>query len=150
MRARPYEFDTQMINKFSSCMYPNVHCRVHRISPLNSTTCRWTTPHPDAQLLWNQFQYLPIFTRRRGSEVCIVTGHGLNCRVVGIRVSVGARFFFFPRLPHRFLGTPYLTSNGYWGLHAGWSWPLTSKQCWGQEHLDLCNPSPHTSLWRCP
>jgi hypothetical protein len=44
------------------------------------------------------------------------TGYGLDDREVGVRVSVGARFFFSPRGPDRLWGPPSLISNGYWWL----------------------------------
>jgi hypothetical protein len=46
------------------------------------------------------------------------------------------------RRPNWFWGPPGFLTNGYWGQFAGaWSWPLTSKQCRGQEYVD-CTPTP--------
>jgi hypothetical protein len=39
-----------------------------------------------------------------------------NSRVVGVRVSIRARFFFFSHHPDPFWGPPSLLSNGYGGL----------------------------------
>jgi hypothetical protein len=53
---------------------------------------------------------------------------GLDDRGVGVRVPVGARFFFSPRRPDRCWGPPSLLSNGYQGLFprgktvGAWSW----------------------------
>jgi hypothetical protein len=48
------------------------------------------------------------------SVACIAIGHGLDDRVVRVRVLVGSRFFSSPRRP------PSLLSNGYqWGFPQG-------------------------------
>jgi hypothetical protein len=48
----------------------------------------------------------------RDSVVGIATGYGLDDREVGVRVPVGSRIFFFPRLSDRLWGPPNLLSNG--------------------------------------
>jgi hypothetical protein len=44
------------------------------------------------------------------------TGYGLDGQGVGVRVPVGARFFFSPRHPDRFWGPHYVLSDEYWVL----------------------------------
>jgi hypothetical protein len=70
-------------------------------------------------------------------------GYGLEDWGVGVRVSKGSRIFSSPNRADRLWGLPNLLSNGYRGLFPGckaaraWSWSLTSRQCRGQENVDL-------------
>jgi hypothetical protein len=52
----------------------------------------------------------------RDSAVGITTGYGSKDRGVGVRVSVGSKIPFLPRLPDGLWAPPKLLSNGYRGL----------------------------------
>jgi hypothetical protein len=54
----------------------------------------------------------------RDSAVSVVTGYGLDDRVVGVLVPVGSRFFSSPCHPGRFWGPLNLLSSGYRGLYS--------------------------------
>jgi hypothetical protein len=88
------------------------------------------------------------FRKSRDSSVGIATGYGLDDQRFGVRVPMGARIFTSPCRPDRLGGPPSLLSNGYRSLYprgkaAGvWNWPLTSKECWGQENVGLYIHSP--------
>jgi hypothetical protein len=94
-----------------------------------------------------------VKVRSRNSVVGISTGYGLDDQGVGIRVPVGSRIFFSPRLPDRFWGTPSFLSNRYRRLF------LQGKSGGGVKlttHLKLVarwrkyrfiRPLPHTSAW---
>jgi hypothetical protein len=87
----------------------------------------FTTPHHLSQM--NPFITLPSCSfkinfilispsvRNRDSSVGIATGCGLDGRGVGVRVPVGAEFFYIPRRPDRFWGPTCLLSNGYCGSY---------------------------------
>jgi hypothetical protein len=78
------------------------------------------------------------FIRIRDSSVGIATDYGLDFRGVGVRIPVGARFFFTSQRLDRLCDLRGLLSSGYRGKAAGaWSWPLTSNYCPGQEYVDL-------------
>jgi hypothetical protein len=51
----------------------------------------------------------------RDSAVGIVTGYGLDCRGVGVRVPVGSRILSSPRRPDQVWGPHNLRSNEYPG-----------------------------------
>jgi hypothetical protein len=52
----------------------------------------------------------------RDGLVGIAAGFGLDGQRVGVRVSVGARFFSSPHHPDQFWGPSSLLSRGYWGI----------------------------------
>jgi hypothetical protein len=60
-------------------------------------------------------QHVGYFRLFRDSAFGIATGYGLDGRVVGVRVPVGARLYSFPRRRDRFWGPPSLLLNGYLG-----------------------------------
>jgi hypothetical protein len=96
-------------------------------------------------LLWGLFRLKASKTSRGRSviERChgIATGYGVDGRGVGVRVPVGARFFFSPRRPGRFWSPNSLLSSGYGGLlprgkaEGTSACPLTSNQRRGQEYV---------------
>jgi hypothetical protein len=65
------------------------------------------------------------FYGNRDSSVDIVTGYGLGCRGIGVRVPVGIRFVSSPRRPAFY---PMGTGSSFSGGKAAvlWSCPLTS------------------------
>jgi hypothetical protein len=64
---------------------------------------------------WNLWWIL-ITKIRRDRAFGIATGYWLDARVVGVRVPVGARFFFGPYIPDQFWDPPSFISNGYMGI----------------------------------
>jgi hypothetical protein len=107
---------------------------------------------------WNFGQikpfYLYIFSyslKFWGSSVGIAAGYGLDDRVSN--PGGGWEIFSSPPRRDQLLCPLSLLSNGYWcsflwGKAAGgWSWPLTSFQCRGQECVALYL-HPNTSSWR--
>jgi hypothetical protein len=101
-----------------------------------------------------QFRNVPWDkTESWDSVVCIATGYRLDDRGVGFRVLVGPKIFSSPRHPDRLWGSPSLLSSGYRGSFPGckaagaWNWPLTSKECRGQENVDLyVHPPPNAFM----
>jgi hypothetical protein len=83
------------------------------------------------------------FLMSRDTAVRIATGYGLDGQGVGIQVPIGTKFFSSPRHPNRFWSPPRLLCNGTvcsflrGKAAAAWSWLFISKQCRGQEYVDL-------------
>jgi hypothetical protein len=89
----------------------------------------------------------------RDSTVGVATGYRLDGQGLGVRVPVGARFFFSLCHPDWFWGPPSLLSNGYQGLFplglSGWGMKLTTDLqlvLRSRIHVSI-HSLPHTSLW---
>jgi hypothetical protein len=71
------------------------------------------------QLTFELLKSTPLYGGSRDSAVRIVTGYGMDDRVVGVRVPVGSRIFSSPRRPDRPWGQPASYRMVTWGSFPG-------------------------------
>jgi hypothetical protein len=108
------------------------YCRKHHTNSVSS----WFPPESNFDL---SLSFLMETRYRRRNSDWLRAG-----RLRGQSLSPGSsRIFSSPRRPDRLWGAPSFISNGCRWLFPGgkaaeaWNWPFTSKQCRGEENVDL-------------
>jgi hypothetical protein len=106
-----------------------------------SSVTTWNTKF-EQSLWWNPQNILCCLKRSWDSEVGMVTGYGLDCRGVRVRVMVGSRIvsMFRPVLGPTQPPNQWVPEGK---AARAWSWPLTSQLVLRSRK----HPLPHMPLW---